>query len=197
MSNQASVQVTDTRTTAAPFLKIVTETIDLVLPNGTKQSGLKRDFLATKGAVAVLIISTTHRCVFLVRQYRHPVYAATKDINEAFILEAIAGHLDGNESPKQAVVREIKEEAGFDVAIEDISHQLTVHSSPGITNEQIHLHLALIAGLPEQTSTGLEAENEHTDGKWFSFDEIAEMFSDEKIKDLKTALLLCLARIVV
>lgn len=75
--------------------------------------------------------------VILLRQYR---YAA-----DGFIWEVPAGKLDAGETPEACARRELEEEAG--VRARHLHFLTTVFTTPGFTDEVIHLFLA--AGLDE------------------------------------------------
>jgi ADP-ribose pyrophosphatase len=70
--------------------------------------------------------------ILLVKQYR---YAA-----DGFIYEIPAGKLDGGEEPKVCAARELQEETGC--SAESIEHLTTIYTTPGFTDERIHLFLA-------------------------------------------------------
>lgn len=70
--------------------------------------------------------------VLLIRQYR---YAA-----EGFLYEIPAGRLDAGESPLACAHRELAEETGYRAA--QVDHLFTMYTTPGFTDEKIHLFLA-------------------------------------------------------
>lgn len=76
--------------------------------------------------------------VLLIRQYR---YAA-----EQYLYEVPAGRLDPGESPATCAGRELQEETGY--TAERVEHLFTMYTTPGFTDEKIHLFLAtgLVAG---------------------------------------------------
>src|SRR6266513_4205984 len=76
--------------------------------------------------------------VLLIRQYR---YAAG-----GYLYEVPAGRLDAGEDPKTCAARELREETGCTAAA--IEHLTTIYTTPGFTDERIHLFMAtgLIAG---------------------------------------------------
>jgi ADP-ribose diphosphatase len=76
--------------------------------------------------------------VLMIRQYR---YAA-----DGYLYEIPAGRLDQGESPGDCAVRELKEETGC--TAEHFEHLLTIYTTPGFTDEKIHLFMAtgLVAG---------------------------------------------------
>jgi ADP-ribose pyrophosphatase len=76
--------------------------------------------------------------VLMIRQYR---YAA-----DGYLYEIPAGRLDKGENPRDCAARELKEETGC--TAEHFDHLLTIYTTPGFTDEKIHLFMAtgLVAG---------------------------------------------------
>jgi ADP-ribose pyrophosphatase len=70
--------------------------------------------------------------VILIRQYR---YAA-----EGYLWEVPAGTLDAGESPTTCAHRELREEAGVEATT--LTRLATVFTTPGFTDERIHLFAA-------------------------------------------------------
>jgi ADP-ribose pyrophosphatase len=70
--------------------------------------------------------------VLLIRQYR---YAAG-----GYMLEVPAGRLDAGEDPRDCAVRELKEETGC--TAEQVDYLTTIYTTPGFTDERIHLFMA-------------------------------------------------------
>src|SRR3954452_3891275 len=91
-----------------------------------------REIAVHPGAVAVVAHDGEH--LFLVAQPR-------ESVDEQELLELPAGKLDEEgESPLETAQRELGEEIGL--AARDWRHLTTCYSSPGFTNEQIHIYLA-------------------------------------------------------
>jgi ADP-ribose pyrophosphatase len=111
----------------------------VTLPDGVS---IRREYMNHPGAAAVIALDGQGR-VLLQRQYRHPV--------KALLWEPPAGLLDvSGEPPLETAKRELYEEA--DLTAADWRHLLTFDSTPGGTNEVIHIFLArdLTAVPPEQ-----------------------------------------------
>ena len=70
--------------------------------------------------------------ILLLRQYR---YAAG-----GYIYEVPAGRLDGDESPAECAVRELKEETGC--TADRLEPLFTMFTTPGFTDEKIHVFMA-------------------------------------------------------
>ncbi len=68
----------------------------------------------------------------LIRQYR---YAA-----EQYLYEIPAGRLDPGESPAQCASRELLEETGYRAG--EVTKLFTMYTTPGFTDEKIHLFMA-------------------------------------------------------
>lgn len=68
----------------------------------------------------------------LIKQFRKPI--------EKILYEIPAGKVEINEEPKEAAIRELKEETGYKA--EKFKYLLEFYTSPGFCNEKIHLFLA-------------------------------------------------------
>lgn len=117
----------ETRTAYAG--RIIDVTLDRVLlPNGRET---ELEVVRHPGAAAMVPLEEDGT-VLLIRQYR---WAA-----EGFILEVPAGKLDGGEAPEDCAGRELEEEIGRRAGRLDLLG--SVLTTPGFTDEVIHLYLA-------------------------------------------------------
>lgn len=153
---------------------------------------MKRDYLLSREAVAVLVFNPTQDQVLLVRQYRHPVFVKTGQMDRAYIYEAIAGVVDGEEPIGETVVREVKEETGIIVSPMKVFYRLSVFPSPGISAEKVHLFVAVLDEMQEPQVGGVPEENEKTFPVWLGKGGVKNLSFLNKIEDAKTALLLSL-----
>jgi ADP-ribose pyrophosphatase len=112
--------------------------------------------------------------VLMIRQYR---YAA-----DGYLYEIPAGRLDQGESPRDCAMRELKEETGC--TAEQVDHLLTMYTTPGFTDEKIHLFMAtgLVVG-----ETKHEVD-EFLDLQPMRLSRALEMVEAGEIQDAKTAL---------
>jgi ADP-ribose pyrophosphatase len=117
--------------------------------------------------------------ILLIRQYR---YAAEK-----YLYEIPAGRLDPGESPADCAHRELQEETGYRAA--RVEPLFTMFTTPGFTDEKIHLFLA----------TGLVAGEANREADEFMelvptpLSRALAMIEQGEIQDAKTALALLYA----
>jgi ADP-ribose pyrophosphatase len=114
--------------------KLVDLDIDTVeLPNGKVT---EFEILRHPGAAAVVPFLSdpagSDPQILMLRQYR---YAA-----DGYIYEIPAGKLDGSEDPAVCARRELEEETGCTAG--KIDRMTTIFTTPGFTDEQIHLFMA-------------------------------------------------------
>lgn len=109
----------------------------VVFPDGSEGD---LEIIRHRGAVAVVPVYRpgerprgTGATVVLLRQYR---YAAG-----GFLWEVPAGKLDDGEDPERCARRELEEEAGLRAG--ELRPLTAVYTTPGFTDERIHLFLAL------------------------------------------------------
>jgi ADP-ribose pyrophosphatase len=112
--------------------------------------------------------------ILLLRQYR---YAAG-----GYIYEVPAGRLDGDESPVECAVRELKEETGC--TAEEMEPLFTMFTTPGFTDEKIHVFLA--TGLSHGESA--READEFADVVIMRLAEALELIRVGEIMDAKSAL---------
>jgi ADP-ribose pyrophosphatase len=109
------------------IIKVRMDTVSL--PDGREST---REIVEHSGAVGIVAVDDKNN-IRLVRQYRKPV--------EKVLLEIPAGTLEKNEEPLNCAKRELAEETGLHAARwEKI---LSYYSTPGFTDEELHLYLAL------------------------------------------------------
>lgn len=112
--------------------------------------------------------------LLLLKQYR---YAA-----DQYLYEIPAGRLDSNEDPRDCAIRELREETGC--SARDIEFLFTMFTTPGFTDERIHVFMA----------TGLEhGQTQHEADEFMSVETVTlsralQLIQEGGIKDAKTAL---------
>jgi len=112
--------------------------------------------------------------ILLIRQYR---YAA-----DGYLLEIPAGRLNAGEDPRECALRELKEETGC--SADHLEQLFTMYTTPGFTDEKIHLFMA----------TGLTAgETKHEADEFLELQPMLlsralQLVDAGEIQDAKTAL---------
>jgi ADP-ribose pyrophosphatase len=112
--------------------------------------------------------------LLLIKQYR---YAAN-----GFLYELPAGRLGPGEDPADCARRELQEETGC--SAERVDFLYTMYTTPGFTDERIHLFMA--TGLTPG-ATGHESD-EFMTVETVPLSRALEMIRDREIQDAKTAL---------
>ncbi|MBR6812328.1 MAG: NUDIX hydrolase [Oscillospiraceae bacterium] len=154
-------------------IKVRKDTVEL--PNGA--TGY-REVVAHPGAVAVLPIDEKGNAV-LVRQYR---YAMGEEL-----LEAPAGKLEKGEDPLECAKRELSEETGCTAG--QMIKLGCIYSSPGFTNEKLHLYLALDLTKGEASPD----EDEFLNTELMALEELRRLVIAGEIHDSKTVAIVLLA----
>lgn len=130
-----------------------------------------REVVEHKGAVAIVAIDSMGR-VILEKQFRKAA--------EEILIEIPAGKLEGEEEPESCALRELEEETGFIPG--NIRHLTTIYSSPGFTNEKIHIYMAT-----DLTKGSVHPdEDERIDLIYVSLNEAIDMINNGDIRDAKT-----------
>jgi len=118
--------------------------------------------------------------VLLIRQFRHAA--------DEFIWEIPAGRLDPGESPEDCARRELEEETGLRaIALE---HLTTIYTTPGFTDERIHLFLA--RGL--ETGSEQREADEFMEVVMLRWSRVGTLIRSGQIQDAKTLTALMFAQ---
>ena len=129
----------------------------------------QREVISHRGGVCCVAVTEENKIV-LVRQFRKAV--------EQELLELPAGTLEVGETPKQAIIRELKSMVEF-------------FPSPGYTNELGHLFIGKAKDRGEMELDG----DEEIEVEEFTLDELLNKINQGEIKDAKTILGICMYRL--
>jgi ADP-ribose pyrophosphatase len=179
------------------FFRILHAELRYRLQNGRMSALLPRLSFERGDSVGMLLYDPEQDQVVLTRQFRYPVYAglspqarAGEGARQAWVLEVVAGMLDGDSSAPKVAKRELLEEVGY-VPTGDLTFIATVYVSPGGTSERVHLYLGQInATQPVEPGGGLEDEGEDIEAVVLPLQEAFDMIGRGEIQDAKT--ILCL-----
>lgn len=140
----------------------------VTLPNG---STIELEVIRHPGAAAAVPL-TDDGNVLLIRQYRHAA--------GGYIYEIPAGKIDPGEDPLACAAREVEEEIGRRAS--SLTPMLSFYTTPGFTDEVIHLFLA--TGLTPGTQS-LE-QDEVLEVVEMPLEQAIRHIADGTIRDAKT-----------
>lgn len=135
-----------------------------------------RDVIHHHGGAGILAIRDNQ--VLLVSQYR---YAAKTQL-----WEIPAGKLEKDEDPKDCVIRELNEEAGY--ICDKVTFIASFFTTPGFCEEKIHVFMG---NHPHEVSERRAMDDdENITSQWFSLAQAYQMILDGTIIDAKTIIAL-------
>lgn len=111
---------------------------------------------------------TKEQEVLMVRQYRHPV--------EETLLEIPGGFIDENETPEEAMKRELKEETGYEFS--SVTNVGRIAANPGVLNNFTYLFLATGG---KKTSEQKLDKNEELQVEKITIPQLKNLFLQNKI----------------
>lgn len=151
--------------------KIVELHVDTIEhPSG--RTAIREVVLHPGGVVAVPVLSDGR--LLLIRQFRYPL--------KKYILELPAGKLDTKLSPRDTIARELEEETGYRAGT--LTHECSFYTSPGISNEVLHLFIARdLTPVPQRLEEG-----EHITIETYTLPECLQKMDYGEINDGKTLL---------
>lgn len=156
--------------------------------DGGMSAVVNRAVFVSGDAVVVLPYDPARDRVLLVEQVRMGAHG--RGDPQPWLIETVAGRVDGGETPEEAARREAREEARLE--LRDILPVLECYPSPGAMTEYLYLFVAL-ADLPDTASGIAGADEEHEDIRVHvvPFDRMMELIETGEIN---TAPLILLAQ---
>jgi 8-oxo-dGTP pyrophosphatase MutT (NUDIX family) len=167
--------VSSERHFANAHLEVVTDHVR------TPSRSLPRAWTVVHRKAAVIVAPMTRDGkIILIHQERIPIHTA--------IWEMPSGQIDGpaRETPQEVALRELREEAGYDLAKNGELIALGQYfTSPGFTDERGHFFLAHPVQKCQERAAGDEGES-ILDCREFSVEEIRRMIAENEIRDANT-----------
>jgi ADP-ribose pyrophosphatase len=142
--------------------------------DGSLSPVVRRAGFLMADAVTILPYDPRRDCVMLVEQFRYGVYV--RGAANAWMLEPIAGRIDGSEAPEKAALREMREEARLELRESDLRAIGTSYPSPGAISELV-FHFIALCDLPDSAEGvgGLETEAEDIRAHVIPFDRLMQL----------------------
>ncbi len=185
LTGNPDVVVLDVELLAAAWHVLRRTTIERRRSDGRWVTEQRETYDRGNGAT-LLPYDRERRTVLLTRQFRYPVFVNGHP--DGMLLEAAAGLLD-DDSPEDAVRREVEEELGITVG--EVEHVFDVFMSPGSVTERLHFYAApYVPADRTGGGGGIEEEGEDIEVVELPFDEALQMVDDGRIADAKTVMLL-------
>jgi ADP-ribose pyrophosphatase len=144
-------------------------------------------------SVGVLLYDPDEDSVILVCQFRYPVFdgldaaaQAGEGARQAWLLETVAGVVDGGRTVTEVAHKELLEEAGY-VMTGDLKFITAIYPSPGGSSERIHLYLGEVDHRQRDApGGGVAAEGEDIQIVVLPCAEAMAMVARGEISDAKT-----------
>jgi ADP-ribose pyrophosphatase len=150
--------------------------------NGEMSETVRRISLERGDSVSVLIYNTKTNKIILISQFRYPSYKS----GHGWLIEAIAGIVDPDETPEEAARREVQEETGLDIT--RLEHIATFFPSPGGSSECIFLYYSEVSKEPDSygETGGLLSEGEDIKLHEITLEDALKKIKSGEIRDAKT-----------
>ena len=123
--------------------------------DGTWTGEMRREVYDTGDAVVVLPYNPATDHVVLIEQFRITAHHTKR---HPWLIECIAGRIEGSEAPAETARREAMEEAGL--ALKTLYPINGMFMSPGVYAEYTTMYCGVIDDVSAQTLHGLEDEHE-------------------------------------
>lgn len=164
----------------AGFFLLKTYHLRHPLFGGGMSEEMAREVFIAGDAATVLPYDPVRDRVLLIEQFRMGPYA--RGDAHPWTLEAIAGRIDGGESPESTALRETEEEAGL--RLDGLEKIAAYYPTTGYSSEVLHAYLGL-ADLPDGAAgiAGLDAEHEDIRGHLVSFETAMALFESGEINN--------------
>lgn len=134
--NRKDVREKSRRILADGKVKLIELTLDAPRQAGGAMENISREIVLREDAAAALVHDVERDVFILAEQFRFPAY----ERGEGWLVELVAGRLDGDETPEACIRREIEEEIGYRAhRLEPIA---IYYAAPGYSTERLHLFYA-------------------------------------------------------
>jgi len=157
MNNQnESVEIIDSELLLDGFFHVEKLTLKHKMISGEWSPEVVRFLLRRPDAVCAVVHNTDRDSIYLVKQFRPGAF----EKDQGWLYELAAGLIDGDETPIEALHREVEEELGFTFENVELLHHF--FPSPGIITERVFLFYVQVTDA-EKVSPGGGLDSEHED----------------------------------
>ncbi len=135
---------------------------------------IQRELFVRGDAAGAILYDPDHNLIGLIDQFR---VGALNQSEGPWCLEVVAGMIDSDETPEQVIVRELQEEAN--IVAKRLDYIGNYLSSPGGTDEKLHLFCAICDLRHAEGVFGLDSEAEDIRVRVFDADKLlAGLYTD-------------------
>jgi GDP-mannose pyrophosphatase NudK len=183
MTTNPTVEVLNTEVLSDNWYVLRKVTFRLRKRDGSWETQSREAYDRGNGAT-ILPYDSSRRTVILTRQFRLPTYVNGN--LSGMLIETCAGLLDA-ENPQQCVVRELREETGFE--IQHAKKVMEAYMSPGSVTEILHFFVAEY-GPAQRADAGGGIEEEDIEVLEMTIEDALGKIASGEIRDGKTIMLL-------
>jgi GDP-mannose pyrophosphatase NudK len=183
MTTNPAVEVLNTEVLSDNWYVLRKVTFRLRKRDGSWETQSREAYDRGNGAT-ILPYDSSRRTVILTRQFRLPTYVNGN--LSGMLIETCAGLLDA-ENPQQCVVRELREETGFE--IRHAKKVMEAYMSPGSVTEILHFFVAEYVPA-QRADAGGGIEEEDIEVLEMTLEDALGKIASGEIRDGKTIMLL-------
>ena len=183
--NKDDIELIDKQAAFSGYFRIDRFRLRFPLYEGGMSREVVREVLERGQVAAVLLVDPDRDNLVLIEQFRPGPYAAG---DEPWLIEAVAGVIEGAESAEEMTLREAREEANCE--IREMLPVMRFFTSPGASTESVSLFCGRVDSTNAGGVHGLEEEGEDIRVMVVSVDEALSLLADGKIVNAKTIIAL-------
>jgi ADP-ribose pyrophosphatase len=183
--NRDSVVLIEKQAAFKGYFRIHRLRLRFPLYEGGMSGEVVREILERGRVAAVLLVDPDRDAVVLIEQFRPGPYAAG---DQPWLIEVVAGVIEGEESAEEMTRREAREEANCDVT--DLFPVMRFFTSPGASTESVTLFCGRVDSSNAGGVHGLDEEGEDIRVMVLSVREAVALLHEGKIVNAKTIIAL-------
>lgn len=183
--NKDGVELIEKQTAFRGYFRIDRLRLRFPLYEGGMSREVEREVLERGQVAAVLLVDPDRDCVVLIEQFRPGPYAAGE---QPWLIEAVAGVIEGTENAEEMARREAREEANCEIT--DLFPIMRFFTSPGASTERVALFCGRVDSTHAGGVHGLEEEGEDIRVLVVPVMEALSLLHDGKIVNAKTIIAL-------
>jgi len=183
--NRDGVELIEKQAAFSGYFRIDRFRLRFPLYEGGMSREVEREILERGQVAAVLLVDPDRDRVVLIEQFRPGPYAAGE---QPWLIEAVAGIIEGTESAEEMARREAREEANCEIT--DLFPIMRFFTSPGASTESVALFCGRVDSTDAGGVHGLEEEGEDIRVMVVSVSEALSLLHEGKIVNAKTIIAL-------